>query len=524
MESGVALSSNTHLISADSSVGRFRPETVVLVLLSLGFLARLIYGFLVPLTSDELMHWQWARHLDIGYPEHPPMIAWLLAMSISIFGHHGWAIRLVPVVAMTLTLSVTYLLGKKLYGGRVGLLAVIAMMVTLVVSIGGVLANVDALYSLFWALFVYSMYRAVLDDRRSGWLMAGLSLGFALLSKLLALMLLPATLLFLFATPQGRRWLRRWEPYAAAALGLAIFSPQIIWLVQHDWFSFRIRLGHQVAGSFTIKHVFELVGGQLFTVSPFLFIWALWGLWCCWKHRDDHRAVLLGCYAVVPWFGCLAYSFYARAGLHWPAAGYITGLVAAAAFTMTQSRPRLGRRYVTVAILFALVQAGIVFAIPFALNIPSFAWPTRPDKVSTDQLNNLIDWRELGYAIGEEIEREGGETFLLTRRSYGLANLAAFYTPGQPAAYLWDEMDRNGWAYNEWKAEADLRGHNAVMVSYGTDGHWFEQLRCCFEDLSEPRHLVIRRGKLLRGFYLMHGTRFTGFPTAPAATPGTADR
>lgn len=504
--------------SAETGAGRLRPETVLVVLLVLGFLARLIYGLLVPLTSDELMHWQWSRHLDIGYPEHPPLIAWLLAASTSIFGHVGWAIRLVSVVAMTLTFAVTFLLGKRLYGARAALVAVVAAMVTLVFSVGGILANVDALYSLFWALFVCGMMTAVLDERRVGWLMAGVSLGLALLSKLLALLLFPATALFLLATPAGRRWLRRWEPYASALLGLAIFSPQIIWLARHDWFSFKIRLGHQVAGGFTLKYVFELVGGQLFTISPFLFVWALWGVWCCWKHRDDRRAILLGSYAIVPWLGCFVYSFFARAGLHWPAVGYVTGFIAAAVFTVTLPRPRLGRRYLLVATAFAVLQAGIVFAIPLAPNLPSFHWPTRPDKVSTDQLNNLIDWRELGAAIHAEIERQGGETVLLIRRSYGLANLAAFYTPGQPAAFLWEDMDRNGWAYNQWKEEADLRGRNAVMVSDGADGNWFEDLRCCFETLSEPRHLVIRRGRYLREFELMSGTGFKGFSNRAAST------
>ena len=32
----------------------------------------------VPLTGDEADYWEWAKHLALGYSDHPPMVAYLI--------------------------------------------------------------------------------------------------------------------------------------------------------------------------------------------------------------------------------------------------------------------------------------------------------------------------------------------------------------------------------------------------------------------------------------------------------------
>ncbi|HEV2739334.1 MAG TPA: hypothetical protein VGU66_12195, partial [Candidatus Elarobacter sp.] len=32
----------------------------------------------VPLTGDEAYYWEWAKHLALGYADHPPMVAYLI--------------------------------------------------------------------------------------------------------------------------------------------------------------------------------------------------------------------------------------------------------------------------------------------------------------------------------------------------------------------------------------------------------------------------------------------------------------
>ena len=71
----------------------------------------------------------------------------------------------------------------------------------------------------------------------------------------------------------------------------------------------------------------------------------------------------------------------------------------------------------------------------------------------------------------------------------------------------------NGVSYDMWKAQSDLGGRSAVIVADGRNEQWFEEMRCCFETMSEPRHVAMRiGGEVVRDFYLIHATGFKGFP------------
>ena len=56
-------------------------------------LMRIIAAYHVPLTGDEAYYWEWSRHLAFGYVDHPPMVAWTIAL-FSPLGQTPGAIRL----------------------------------------------------------------------------------------------------------------------------------------------------------------------------------------------------------------------------------------------------------------------------------------------------------------------------------------------------------------------------------------------------------------------------------------------
>jgi len=47
---------------------------------------RLIYGAQVELMPEETYYWNYSRHLDIGYLDHPPMVGWLIWLGTAAFG------------------------------------------------------------------------------------------------------------------------------------------------------------------------------------------------------------------------------------------------------------------------------------------------------------------------------------------------------------------------------------------------------------------------------------------------------
>ena len=67
-----------------------RLDGVALVFLLSLTLLRLALAASFPLVSDETYYRLWADHLSFSYLDHPPMVAWLIALSQSLFGPTNW--------------------------------------------------------------------------------------------------------------------------------------------------------------------------------------------------------------------------------------------------------------------------------------------------------------------------------------------------------------------------------------------------------------------------------------------------
>jgi dolichol-phosphate mannosyltransferase len=65
---------------------------------ALGILAyvvalRLIFMGTIDLLPEEAYYWNYAQHLDVGYLDHPPMVAWLIWLGTTVFGQTEFAVR-----------------------------------------------------------------------------------------------------------------------------------------------------------------------------------------------------------------------------------------------------------------------------------------------------------------------------------------------------------------------------------------------------------------------------------------------
>lgn len=67
-------------------------------------------------TSNSLQHWVLPRLNYVLYLEKPPLSYWLTALSFKLFGVSAASARLVPAVFGTLTVLLTFLLGREMWG------------------------------------------------------------------------------------------------------------------------------------------------------------------------------------------------------------------------------------------------------------------------------------------------------------------------------------------------------------------------------------------------------------------------
>src|SRR5213082_1762652 len=107
------------VIPAAANQRRSSAELILLVLFSaVALLVHLLTSGRYGYFRDELYYIACARHLDFGYIDQPPLSILLLRLSEAFLGDSLFAVRLLPVAAGAVTVSLTGVVIARELGGR----------------------------------------------------------------------------------------------------------------------------------------------------------------------------------------------------------------------------------------------------------------------------------------------------------------------------------------------------------------------------------------------------------------------
>ena len=208
----------------------------------------LLLAWRLALGQDEAYTLAVTGPWQLSFFDHPPLSFWLSTLMQALCGPEvtPLVMRLPFVIMATGAIWALHALTARFFGARAGLWAagLYAAAPFFFASAGGWVMP-DAPLMLFLLLAALQLADALAEGegpRWRAWLLAGLFIGLALLSKYQAVLTLLGAFLLLFA-PRHRHWLARPQPYVAALLALAVFSPVLIWNAQNEWASFAFQLG-----------------------------------------------------------------------------------------------------------------------------------------------------------------------------------------------------------------------------------------------------------------------------------------
>ena len=358
----------------------------------LGSAVRLALAAVVPLGHDEAYYVDWARHLEPGYLDHPPAVAWLAAGPLRFLGASPFAVRLPEVILGALTLVLATSLVDARAGRRAALATAVALQAAPLFSLGTALLTPDAPLALAWVGTFWALERAL--DRGPPWaLAAGAFLGVGALSKLTAGLLGVAVFSGLLATRDGRRLLATPFPWAGAALALAIASPMLLWNAAHGWPSFAFQATHGLSGhSFRASRLLASLGGQLGYVSPLLLVLAAAQAFrALFARRDALNAALAFSALPLAAFFTLAAAFTPNALPHWPGPGWLSAILLLC-LSGAAGRPFRRALWVGYAEIGIGLSALLFFlAVPVPARVEAFG---RSIPVARGPLDDLVGWRE----------------------------------------------------------------------------------------------------------------------------------
>jgi len=282
-----------------------------------------VFAAVNPLRVDEAYYWTWSKESVISYLDHPPMISWCVYFGTLIFGDTNFGVRFSGLLAMlVMQVLLADIVWRTTRDWRCVFLAVLLPEAALDYGLLMTKTVPDTALIAFTVAMVWALVRLALSNDLRWWLLAGVFGGFALLSKYIAVLLLPAIIAYAVLPRWRKTQLSSPYPWCAALLAIVIFSPVLYWNAIHDWESFRFQMNRPAQiQEWSWKFLAEFVGTQFLLLGPMLFPVVLIGTarlgWRGLRIRDPITILLTMCVAFPLGF-FLTRSLYARIGDSWP--------------------------------------------------------------------------------------------------------------------------------------------------------------------------------------------------------------
>jgi dolichol-phosphate mannosyltransferase len=487
---------------------RWRNTAVALIVYS--FVLRLVYAGSVEMMPEESYYWLYSRHLDFGYLDHPPMVAWLIRVGTALFGQTEFGVRAGALLCGALTSIFVYKLTRNLFGAATALGALLLVQALPFFVLSGLLMTPDAPLVAAWAASLYFLERALIGNQSRAWWFAGIGLGLGMISKYSIALLGAVTAVFMLWDRQSRRWWRRWEPYSGALLALAIFSPVIFWNSQHAWASFAFQTSRRL-GEMPQFALHKLIGSIIVLITPtgLLAVIAALGSRHAGAQAPDatRRRQLFNLAILLPIAVFTVFSLRHEVKLDWTGAPW-TAALPAMALVMTNQDALTGRfaRWVraawmpTLLVMLVIYAAGLHYLV---FGLPGMGYDRHIEVIP-------VGWQDLSAHVIEtanSYRQETGTTPLIVGMDrYAIASEIAFYG-GAPAgtelqtanSHLFGGM---GLMYGQWLPPKSQDGRDLLLVAW-TPGELDDQfVRARVERLGPIEDDVLMRdGILIRHYY-----------------------
>lgn len=358
--------------------------------------AALIFSSL-ELYPDEAQYWIWAQDLDWGFYSKPPLVAWIIAVSTTLFGDSDFAIRLPAPLLAGFTALMLFLSARRIAGAAAGFWAAALYLTAPAVWVSASVIATDALLLPAWSAALYALLRLRGGD--GGWISAGalgLAVGTGMLGKYAMVYFLGGTALAMWLDPASRRALLSPKGALAAAVALAVVTPNLAWNAANEFAT----VSHTAANAawdgplFNPAAMAEFIAAQIFLFGPIYFFALIAALWAALKgwRSEDRTPLLLAFYMLPPLLVVTAQSLISRAHANWAATAYAAATILVALFLLRGPGWRRIALWTAVALNAAI---GLVF-LTLAAN------PALADALGrANDFKRLRGWAETASAVAE---------------------------------------------------------------------------------------------------------------------------
>ena len=248
------------------SIRSWSDRKLTWIFYTLWTLITLLQAWGTELFDDEAYYWVYAQFPEWGYFDHPPMVAWLIKLGITILpGELG--VRFFIVIAGVFTVRLLELLiaprQKALFFAMVLQMAIL--------QIGGILAVPDIPLLFFTVTFFIAFHHYAFQQGWKEILFLSIVIALLLYSKYHGI------LIILFTLFSQIRLLRKPQTWVVVVLSFLLFYPHIHWQIVHGLPPINYHLFERLSPPYRISFTLDYLAGQFLIAGPligWLIIWA----------------------------------------------------------------------------------------------------------------------------------------------------------------------------------------------------------------------------------------------------------
>lgn len=366
---------------------RWRPQGVAFGALCITLALHLMVIGRVDLSVDEAHYALYGLFPDWSYFDHPPLVGWLQAVILR-FSESEFALRLWPLLLVGIATWLVYRLTIELFplaSPWTPAIAVLLLHSMVVFQLLGIALVPELPLLVFGLAATLFLWRASVRGRMRDWLLFGLCLGLAGLSKYTAVTLPLGAVLFLL-WQNGWRGLFQPGLWLAGLVAIFLVLPVFYWNAQHEWISFKYQLGHGLPErAWSVQRFATAVAGQLLAYGPLVVVAGLLAPVAVLRRiTPAHRLTLA---MVLPLFLLIFWGAGFEETLpHWTLMGWVLLAPLSACWLNENVHRKWLRRTAWVGGGYALLLGVLLHGLLF--------WPGIPFKPYQHPLTDLLGWRE----------------------------------------------------------------------------------------------------------------------------------
>jgi 4-amino-4-deoxy-L-arabinose transferase-like glycosyltransferase len=424
---------------------KLTPLQATLLLVLATTLLRLVAGVTTELTTDEAHYALYGYHLDWSYFDHPSLIGWLQALMLD-FSSTDLAMRLWPILLFSAASLLLYRVVAVLFPQESRWLAFVSvalMQSSVMLQLIGMAMLPDSPLLLLALLVLLVLQRILAQGGVRNWLLLGLLLGLAGISKYTAVTMVLTVLLALHFGRQWRQVLTP-GPWLALLLATLVITPVLYWNYTHEWISFLFQLKHGTAQlDWQFKRVLVSQAGQLLVYGPLLYVFGMIALVSALKKfgkldSEQERGTMLLLALALPLLLLFGWnSGYEMTLPHWTSLGWVALSPLAAQWIFRSWHKRWVRISSKASAIFAVILLGAVFS--------QLIKPWWPFPEGNHYLKDLYGWSDAARRAEQlraEMDSAGPAAPYLFVENWTLGSRLSWYARPVPLQVLDEKINQ----------------------------------------------------------------------------------